>query len=198
MDAGAQPAHGTGHDDFIGDGEIISVHPFFDSETRQVGGAVQIHTVVNESPGGAVKRHVVQQNAVRGCTGAVATMLAADWDAPVSYEQLTVNLGDTESIVRALHQSRLATTVTTLDADHGRFAGQLKKLIDLNGPASISVGGELGGHQIIVDAIDFGTETAVIRDPHHGWQITIRLDSLRKRCGLQTDVIQVTGRLTGK
>jgi hypothetical protein len=125
-------------------------------------------------------------------------MLAADWDAPVSYEQLTVNLGDTESIVRALHQSRLATTVTTLDADHGRFAGQLKKLIDLNGPASISVGGELGGHQIIVDAIDFGTETAVIRDPHHGWQITIRLDSLRKRCGLQTDVIQVTGRLTGK
>ncbi len=43
----------------------------------------------------------------------------------------------------------------------------------------------------IVDAIDLNAKTARIRDPFHGWDITIDLNALQSRISKNSSIIQV-------
>jgi hypothetical protein len=70
---------------------------------------------------------------------------------------------------------------------------ELAKLIDRDGPAEIALGGELGGHSVIIDEINLNHlegARATLRDPWHGWQITVGVDSLYRRLS-RTSELQV-------
>lgn len=179
--------------------KISSVHGqatvFFDSEI------ISIHPVVHSIP---LKAHsigpspcvdftdhgkaIIQQQAVRGCTAATAAMLIRDHGGPVDLFKLeSTNIGTTEKMCRMIEQARLTPTISQLSAN----LDELASAISNNGPAIITLLDYSGGHSIIVDAID--EETARIRDPYHGWEITIRKDALARRYQ-GGDVIQIRAR----
>ena len=67
----------------------------------------------------------------------------------------------------------------------------LKRAIQAQGSGIVFVDSGCGGHAIIVDSITESLSTAVIRDPFHGWQITVTGEALAKACGKHTKIIQV-------
>ena len=64
-------------------------------------------------------------------------------------------------------------------------------MITSYGSGILSVGGEIGGHVVVLDSFSMATNTAIIRDPFHGWSITISADSLLRRTSSGQDFIQV-------
>lgn len=168
---------------FIRDAEIREVHqPLRMNSVRQDGESLRFG--INE-----FGRAVIQQQALRGCTAAAANMLIHDNNRPVDLKDLrNSNLGNENTMAFAIIRAGLKPVLTTMAS---RSMRRLEDLISQNGPAIISVGGEIGGHVIVVDAIDYNAETARIRDPYHGWDITIDLNALRHRVSPNDTIVQV-------
>ena len=63
--------------------------------------------------------------------------------------------------------------------------------LDQYGPAFATIGGEIGGHVIVLDSVsDRAASNPIvrIRDPFHGWDIDVRLSSLTRR-GLEKELL---------
>ncbi len=77
-----------------------------------------------------------------------------------------------ESAAGAAHSKRFAIKKITIMRQPWAF-------IQKNGSISVAVHSELGSHQIIIDSIN--ANQATIRDPFHGWRITIPTTELLKQ-----------------
>lgn len=167
------------HVKFIQDKEILEVHPIIKLENKD---GVR-YGVDNRG------RAVVHQPGARSCTAAVTAMLILDMGAKASCRALdSRNLGQLETKLMDIREAGLKP-VTTQVADVEGLDAQIRKL----GPAIVSVGGEVGGHVMVVDSVDLVNKTARIREPFHGWSITITLDALKKRIHLGNEpIIQAT------
>ncbi len=66
----------------------------------------------------------------------------------------------------------------------------LHDLIATHGPATASISGEIDGHNIVVDTVNVAAETVTIRDPWHGWRITVPFSALATR-GLGNTFVQI-------
>lgn len=120
---------------------------------------------------------ILLQQATRGCTAACVGMLVYEKN-PTAFNQRIVsalsstNLGNDNTMVASLKQSELTPLVTTTSDIE-----QMKSLISQHGSAIVSVDSGNGGHVIMVDAIT--EESVLIRDPYHGWEITITLKAFK-------------------
>lgn len=136
-------------------------------------------------------RHVVQQQTTRGCTAASSAMLILDQGFEINPDELRYrSLAIDERLhadIRRAGLEVLRTEVESLQA----LAAQLEAA----GPGEIGIFDlDIGNHSIILDAIDFngGVDggTARVRDPYHGWRITIRLSALTRRMHFPDRIIQ--------
>lgn len=133
----------------------------------------------------AHQKAIIQQAAMRGCTAAVTAMLIMDHGKECDIGSLRMrNLGQTGTMKHDIEKAGLKPVISPC-----RTLADLKKLIQAHGSAIISISGEIGGHVIIVDAIE--GDRARIRDPYHGWEITITLDALKSRFHGGNSVIQI-------
>lgn len=133
----------------------------------------------------AHQKPIIQQAAMRGCTAAATAMLIMDHGKQCDVQGLRMrNLGQTRNMKHDIEKAGLKAVVSSC-----RSFDDLKELIRKHGSAIVSVSGEIGGHVIVVDAI--GNDQARIRDPYHGWEITIKLDALKARFIGGNSVIQV-------
>lgn len=174
--------HGSTTRNFIQDREIITVHPPVRHETiaksSSIPGNLDTHIKVAFSSHG---KAIIQQRGFRGCTAAATAMLIVDLGKQPDVQTLRGrNLGTDEILILDLQKAGLEVvirhpTLATLQAD-----------IETYGPAIVGVTGEIGGHVIIVDQVDVQGGSTRIRDPYHGWEITITLDAFRKRWGQGT------------
>jgi hypothetical protein len=111
---------------------------------------------------------------MRAWTASVTNMIRLDKgikpDVQIEY---TRNIGTLEQIASELNISGInAVTNTPTERLPIRAREQiLESALKESRSIILSVGGEIGGHVIILDKFDTETNTATIRDPYHGWSI---------------------------
>ena len=127
---------------------------------------------------------VIQQQGLRGCPAGAASMLIQDHGKKVSITDLIrSNLGDDNTVIGMITNADLIHHYTPKLS-----LKELPQLLSAHGPAIVGIWDPiLFGHYIIVDAIVDGK--AWIRDPFHGWAITVTLEALKKRS--PTSAIQI-------
>ena len=132
--------------------------------------------------------HVYKQWGNKACTTAVSVMLILDRGKKVNWDTVAMSdLGTHDSIRREIEAARLTPITTVLtDSTLIKKEGQklfesMEKLIKENGSIITGIGGEIGSHVIIVDAVSWQNRTVKIRDPYHGWQIIIKMSALLER-----------------
>lgn len=132
---------------------------------------------------------IIQQQATRGCTAAVAAMLIADHGKTVDIHELKMrNLGGDTNILKDIRKAGLTpieTEISSLD--------ELRKAIEKNGSGIVSITGDtIGNHVIVVDNVSADLKSVRLRDPYHGWEITVKAESFCKYHGfVNSKVIQV-------
>ncbi|AOB32126.1 hypothetical protein AKI39_17500 [Bordetella sp. H567] len=132
-------------------------------------------------------RNVVQQQSTRGCTAASTAMLILDQGFDFDPDQLRYrNMAIDERLHGDIRRAGLQVLQTQVDSMQA-LAAQVKAA----GPAEIGVFDlEIGSHSIILDAVDLDGGKAQVRDPYHGWAITIALNALTKRFSFPDRTIQ--------
>jgi len=170
-------------------GNIVSAHGkpncFADHEI------VEIHPIVRETTcdGIPVKfsernKAIIQQQATRGCTTAATAMLIHDAGKSFNGQLLSrTNLGNDTSMCREITSAGLQPRVhKNIELEN------LDQLLQEHGSAIVSIFDQMGvaGHVVVVDEI---TESGIrLRDPYHGWEITVSHDAF-KRCYQKCDSI---------
>lgn len=190
-----QSEHGEGDDLFLSS-EIKKKHSFVRAEKIGKKQHFSLMTKQESSPLFAFftehGKWVIQQQATRGCTAAATQMLIKDHGGKVDASALRLrNLGSDETMVKDIRKAGLEPLVTK----NVRDLKQVQDLVNQNGSAIISIGGELAGHVLIVDALL--QDSARIRDPYHGWEITVTRSALEKRFSAGNDVIQIAPKVAG-
>lgn len=159
------------------DDEIITVSDTISS--TQFGNTGSINLVANN-------KYVIQQQATRGCTAAAVAMMLKDHGVePEWYKLMISNLGTAKWMLDEIQLNGFNPIHTV-----GASVIYLKTKIQDNGSAIVSISSDkIGGHVIIVDAIyDY---YVLLRDPYHGWQITVPLKVFEKYYDITGSVIQI-------
>ncbi len=189
---------------FIQHDEILHVEAPPVDHDQQVFAVQQFGTgpSTNAIPYGITRdgRHVMQQQGYRGCAAACSAMLVMDHGKGTNGLWVWVrncNFSDTDQANEAIQQTGLTTVWTSYyiegnDHDRGIL---LERLLAINGSGILGVGGEIGHHVVLLDFLSMTENWAVIRDPFHGWSLTITAEALLKRYG--GDFLQITRPLSG-
>ena len=163
--------HSDGTEKFFRDDEILKLHP--SNSSIEISESVNADLTDNN-------KIVIQQQAKRGCTAAVAAMLIYDAGKKVDVSNLqSTNLGNTQSIVGTIKRAELTPIVTELTGNPtpNELLTKLKELLLANGSAIVSTGNDIGGHVVVVDHISDDLQEVRLRDPYHGWDITVTKDA---------------------
>ena len=161
------------------DHEILKVHQPVKTELLKESGkfkSIEVKYTCNEKP-------VIQQQATRGCTYAVAAMLMHQHNRHFSVNLLKLtNLGTDDFIINALSKAGLSPFKT-------RFSNidELTHAVNQDGSAIVTVTIADGAHAVIVDAVK--DTSVLIRDPYHGWEVEISRGAFEK--SWERDAIQV-------
>jgi len=158
-------------------------------------GNVPVYRSVDATAPGAPVRHLIPQQAHRSCTYAAAAMVLLD-----ACSRHGVQCSSTCVLLENIIQGNLGNEEHSLVLMRRAIRGQpltpqivrvpfhrtdtLSDLLDRHGPAVGSMGGELGGHSIVIDSVserNRANPVVRIRDPFHGWDIQTRLSSLTLR-----------------
>ncbi len=102
---------------------------------------------------------IIQQQAVRGCTAAVAAMLIIDLKGKCDLHSLyATNLGNRESIEREFRKAQFEPQISFI-----KTMKELEKIVSVGSVMIDIVDPTLGNHEIVIDALD---QTSVrLRDP---------------------------------
>ncbi|WP_068471301.1 hypothetical protein [Candidatus Protochlamydia phocaeensis] len=130
---------------------------------------------------------MIQQQATRGCVAACAAMLVEDQGRNCDVRSLQeTNLADEIRLLAWINKSGLKGGIATINGSPAK----LRSLIQKHGSISIGISDrDIGSHQIILDDID--AKKATIRDPFHGWRITIPTSELIKMAGKKIEAVYI-------
>jgi hypothetical protein len=169
-----------GKEDLFSDKEIVRVHKAKDYRFSDEYSNITIAF-------SKYNKAIIQQQSIRGCTAASAAMLIFDRGGKISiYELMMRNAGDTEDICSDIIKAGFVPRVLQ---NFSKDLEALKKEIQKMGPAIITINCDnLGGHVVVVD--DINDKTVRLRDPYHGWEITVLRTALEK-IFFGGDVIQI-------
>lgn len=166
--------HGDGTEKLFTDQEILKLHPSI--RRVDIGNNIQVDIVENN-------KVVIQQQATRGCTAAAAAMLIHDAGKNVDLSSLQqTNLGNTKSIVSSIEKADLTPVVTELNTTNNskELLKQLQQLLRKNGSAIVSTSHDIGSHVVVVDHISDNLNEVRLRDPYHGWDITVTKEAFMR------------------
>ena len=126
-------------------------------------------------------KHVILQQTTRSCVPTCVGMLVLDRGKIPDYRAMqTTDLATREEAIRWIETAGLKAKITPLPFHSTRKKIELlAKALQENGAGALSVDLEgMDGHVIVLDNISIRARTAIIRDPGHGWMLTIPLDTL--------------------
>lgn len=133
---------------------------------------------------------IIQQQGLRGCTAGSAGMLIMDHGKKIDITALTeTNLGDEQSISLNILKAGLSPQSTSLGDENA--LSSLRKCIQDHGSAIVFISSSIGNHCVIVDDISEGLDRVRLRDPYHGWEVTVTAQAFLKQKPLGT-IIQIT------
>ena len=159
-------AHGTAT--VFEDSEIKAIHGVVRHQSLGGNGVIADFTKRGKA--------IIQQQATRGCTAAVTAMLIMDnGRAPNLWELISRNLGDDDVMFRDLRNAGLSPATAPY-----RNLEELKSSLESCGSLICSMSFPSGGHVIVVDAVSDDFSTVRVREPYHGWEISVRADAFKK------------------
>jgi hypothetical protein len=122
-------------------------------------------------------KHVILQQTVKSCVPTCMAMLILDHGKTPDYEAISSTyLAKIEQAIEWGKKAGLKCQKTVIPTENS--IELLSKRLAENGPGMLEVDHPtLRGHAIILDAIEDGH--AVIRDPFHGWMVTIGVETLK-------------------
>ena len=158
------------------DHEIREVHQVINTTmfTLPNGFTLKVTNTVHDVP-------IIQQQCLRGCTAATAAMMILQNGKMLSEYQSQLlyrcGLRDESQIEADLSYVGLRSRITN--------AYTLQNLRSLlldqgTGIAEIS-DSDVGGHSIILDEVSEDLQTVRLRDPFHGWEISVNSEAVVKR-----------------
>ncbi|MGZ3688845.1 MAG: hypothetical protein ACXVBW_11120 [Bdellovibrionota bacterium] len=174
--------------DFIQDKNILTVHEPIDMDMLPNPGHHDIPVFVTKE-----HRHVIQRLTPRDSTAAVTAMLIRDHGRmPAVAELVNRRMGNIEMMKTDLMKAKLTPKIPhVMTGSNDSINQTLSALINRNGSIAVKVNGEIGESWIIVDKVDLVKGKARIREPHHGWDITITLQELDRKLGNKIESLQV-------
>ncbi|MEK7339162.1 MAG: papain-like cysteine protease family protein [Verrucomicrobiota bacterium] len=171
-------AHGTCS--IFKDKEILQYHAVLQQEslgkhTNVYGEEEEVYIDFTQN-----NKAIIQQQATRGCTAATAAMLIKDQGgSPDFYALQERNLGDDEDIKQDIQSAGFKPVVTllksnSLEAFRAQLSSYRSAIVSIIDP-------QAGCHSIIVDEVSEDAQQVRLRDPYHGWEITVYSTALEKR-----------------
>lgn len=171
-----------GKSEFVKEEDILAIHPIkylsnpFDKTCKNVDSIEeQVEQALGITKSG---EHVLLQQATRSCVPTCIAMLILDRGGHPNFEAVErIDLANNEQALDWIGEAGYKSKMTKLNKDN--VAKQLADLIKQNGPGELGINdSKIGAHAIVLDAISLEDKTAQIRDPYHGWKITIKVDTL--------------------
>jgi hypothetical protein len=162
------------------DGKIVSVYPngklFNDDEIVEKLPIVREETIKDEKEFSLTvfytrnNKPIIHQQATRGCTAGVSAMLILDNNKVPNLQTLRFrNLGDNAVMLQDIKNAGLQGVENETKKD----LSALRDLIIKNGSCIAYTLGKLGAHVIVVDEVSENLSRIRIREPYHGWEITV-------------------------
>lgn len=173
------------------DEQIVRVHPLISSSDNQV----RLYRGMTEETG----KHVFQQKGLKSGFIACVYMLLCDHSEHYLNNRPNhtyLNITNYESMMRFLNEEIARHPNTDLQAIRTRVKSfeEFKEKLEMHGSACIKVNSDTP-RMIIVDRINKENTEIDIRDPFHGWAITITAEAFLNTSGLlrlPLELIQIT------
>lgn len=118
---------------------------------------------------------VIQQQSTRGCAAAATAMLIKDHGGQVESTTLkSCNLWPNQRTMSTLLNAGLKAIESKIDLNsHEDKLRSLKTKLLAKGSAIVTIIGPFGAHFLVVDCISECLTKVRLRDPYHGWEITV-------------------------
>ena len=131
-------------------------------------------------------KHVLLQQGARACAVTAVAMLVLDLEkTPPDFS--TGKMVSDDQVVKWVEKSGLKP-ICSEKLSKELLVERIKKY----GPGILGISHpDAKGHDVILDAIDLLKKTATIRDPYHGWMITMKLAPLMSWVNKHSCFIQI-------
>lgn len=186
---------------FITDKEIIKVHPiqflrhspFVEEYASKVNSEVdsvnadyseiiermtkQIYAIGQTQEG----KHVILQQGSKTCFPTCVGMLLLDHGKTPNYRAIQqMNLARENDAMDLIELTELEPILTTFNTQNKLAVLEiLMECLERNGPGILTITHPvIKGHAIILDELSKESNRAIIRDPFHGWMLTIKISTL--------------------
>jgi hypothetical protein len=174
--------------ELFSDEEIVEKKPIIKTEYLFYKVDVQIPIYYTEH-----NKPILQQQASRSCTAAATAMLILDHKKNINAQSLdSRNLGNDKDMLGDLSGAGLNPQV--INMNNKKDLKELSERIKQNGSAATTLMGRVGAHEVVVDEVSPDLEKIRLRDPYHGWEITVKKEAFLDEW-VGTKLIQVTNRL---
>lgn len=136
-------------------------------------------------------KHIILQQTVASDVPTCLAMLILDHGKQPNYKTLRINdLANTKQAIEWAKEVQLECLVTEISMENP--IELLSKCLSEKGPGMLLLDHPtLDEHVVILDEISTEKKEAVIRDPFHGWMVTIKLDVLTTWIPLNADFVQI-------
>lgn len=122
---------------------------------------------------------IIQQQNSRDATMAAAAMLILEHGGFIQTHQMLYpdSLNTKSDINTWIKQAGFNPATTDIDNN----LEKLKKCVEEDGSAIVSLTSQIGPHVVLVDEVSEDLSQVRLRDPFHGWEITVSGESFKKQ-----------------
>lgn len=158
--------------------EIVSISKISSSGRLKTESRAFIPRTVSENSKG-----IVQQCAIKTCGQTCVAMLLLDHEMTPDFKTISAgSWSNNKSMIKLLADGGLKAESDMLSTkSKNEFILRLKSQVDRKGSTIVGIKGlkegRIGGHLLICDYVSFDLLSVRIRDPWHGWEMTVTADA---------------------
>jgi hypothetical protein len=155
---------------FIEEKFVVKKHPMKFIDCGRFPAGREIVAITREG------KHVVWQQAIRSCFPTAVSMIALDCGKRFLADELFYAVTNNEVALEYIRKAGFEPIIHPLKGNIVEKVRALEEIIARTGPGLLSlIHPDLQSHVVVVDAISVEKWRATLRDPYHGYMITVRL-----------------------
>lgn len=121
-------------------------------------------------------KHIVWQQAIRSCVAAGISMIALDRGKVFLAKEITYAVANDDKQLRYIRDAGFKSVVYSLNGYGIEKAKKLEGIIAKSGPGLLHLHHpDLKSHMVVLDQISLAKDRVTLREPYHGYMISIRL-----------------------
>ena len=121
-------------------------------------------------------KHIVWQQAIRSCVATAISMIALDQGKVFLAKEITYAVANNDKQLRYIRDAGFKSVVYPLNGFGVEKAKKLEGIIAKSGPGLLHLHHpDLKSHMVVLDQISLVKDRVTLREPYHGYMISIRL-----------------------